>query len=171
MLLQSILLEDKVAEIYVSYSHPIPSKKRIAMTTPNTVVEVLRYAWDDRTIELYESFKVILLNRNNRLLGVCSIAEGGITNTVVDVRILFAVALKCSAVTIILAHNHPSGNINPSEGDRLITKKIVEGASILDIEVLDHVIITKDDFYSFRQHDIMPLALKVNSNQINSNDY
>ena len=170
-MLQNTLIDSRIAEISVSYSHPVRYDDRIKMTSLAPVISVLRYVWDERTIELYESFKVILLNRNNRLLGVASIAEGGITNTVVDVRILFAIALKTTAVGIILAHNHPSGNINPSESDRFLTKKIVEGANLLEIMVMDHIIITKDNHYSFKEHDIMPCVPAITQEQWNSNEF
>ena len=170
-MLQNILIDSRIAEISVSYSHPIKYDERIKMTSLATAVTVLRYVWDESSIELYESFKVILLNRNNRLLGVASIAEGGITNTVVDVRILFGIALKSTAVGIILAHNHPSGNINPSESDRFLTKKIIEGANLLEIMVMDHIIITKDNHYSFLDNNILPCVPPVTQDQWNSNEF
>ena len=171
MSLSNILINGRIAEISVSYSQRIMPSERVAVTNTNIVVDILRYAWDDRTIELYESFKVILLNRNNKLLGVASIAEGGITNTVVDVRILFAIALKCAAVAIILAHNHPSGNINPSETDMLLTQKIIEGAKLLEIDVLDHVIITLDSYYSFAQNGNMRFIPNIKQDQLNSEEF
>lgn len=150
---QDIPINCEVAEIFVSYSHHVPSKERIKVTSHKDAEKVFRYAWDDRTIELYESFKVILLNRNNRLLGVRSISEGGMAGTVVDVRLIFSIALKTAAHSIVIAHNHPSGNLNPSESDITLTKKIRDAGKILDISILDHLIITKDDFYSFADNN------------------
>ena len=170
-MLQNILIDGRIPEISVSYSHPIKNADRIKITSLLTALDVLRTAWNGNTIELCESFKVMLINRHNRLLGVASIAEGGITNTVVDVRILFAVALKTSAVSIILAHNHPSGNIKPSKSDQLLTQKIVEGARILEIEVLDHIILTRESHFSFLEEGMMPHLSTVKNDQLNSEDF
>lgn len=147
----NILTDSKIAEITLSYSQVIPNKDRIKIINHEQAIEVLRYVWDERTIELYESFKVILLNRNNRLLGVVSLSEGGIAGTVVDLRLLFAVALKTASSSIIIAHNHPSGNLNPSDNDRVLTKRIMNAGDILDVKLLDHLIITKEAYFSFIQ--------------------
>lgn len=152
---QGILVNSEVAEISVSYSQHVPPKDRIKIINHAEAVKVFRYVWDDRTIELYESFKVILLNRNNRLLGVRSLFEGGMAATVVDIRLIFSIALKTASHSIVIAHNHPSGNLNPSEHDIKLTKKVIEAGRILDIVLLDHIIITKDDYYSFLDHNIL----------------
>lgn len=100
-------------------------------------------------IEMYESSFILLLNRNNQTIGYAKISQGGVTGTVVDVRIIakYAVESLCSAV--ILAHNHPSGNLKPSEADRLITSRTLEALKLFDIKLLDHVILTPDNHYSF----------------------
>lgn len=89
----------------------------------------------------------MLLNSANRVLGVMEVSSGGVAGTVADPKVIFAAALKCSA--LILAHNHPSGNLRPSQADTNLTKRLVNGGELLDIAVLDHLIITEDDYLSF----------------------
>ena len=91
----------------------------------------------------------MLLNTANKPLGICKISEGGLSSTTVDVRNIFQTALKANAANVILFHNHPSGNLRPSEADRSITKKIIEAGKVMDIKVLDHVIMTAESYFSF----------------------
>lgn len=83
------------------------------------------------------------------MLGAFLASTGGITGTVADPRLIMSVALKTAAVGIVLAHNHPSGNLKPSIADRLMTKKIQEAGIFLDIQLHDHIILSKDSYYSF----------------------
>jgi DNA repair protein RadC len=108
---------------------------------------IRRFYFDD--IEIFESFFILLLNQANKTIGYAKISQGGIAGTVVDVRIIAKYAVESLAVSVILAHNHPSGNLKPSEADLTITKKIKEGLKILDIKVFDHIILTADSYYSF----------------------
>ncbi len=138
---------NEVAEIKISYSTTSTSK--IKITSVNKAFEVLLNSWDLDTIELQEEFKILLLNRANEVLGIYPLSKGGITGTVVDSRLIFAVALKCNATGIILCHNHPSGNLKPSDNDITLTRSIKKCADFLDITLIDHLIITKNGFYSF----------------------
>jgi DNA repair protein RadC len=99
----------------------------------------------------YEIFYILLLNRANFVIGHKKVSDGGITGTVVDIRRLFKYALEGNATSIIIGHNHPSGNILPSEADRILTRKIKAAGELLDIAVLDHIIITSAEgsYYSF----------------------
>jgi DNA repair protein RadC len=97
----------------------------------------------------YESFWIILLNKANKVIRKCSISEGGVSGTVVDPKKIYKIALDQHASSIILGHNHPSGNIQPSEADQKITKKIKDAGFMLDVAVLDHLIIGDDRYYSF----------------------
>jgi len=90
----------------------------------------------------------MLLNRANKVLGIAQISQGGISGTVTDVRIILQYALKANASGIILCHNHPSGNMEPSESDLKITSKLKEAAIIHDITLLDHLIITNEGYHS-----------------------
>ena len=141
-----------VAEIQVSYSNKNSHKEKI--TSGDNAYCVFLNSWSKKTIELQEEFKVMMLNNSNEVLGIYPLSKGGITGTVVDVRLIFAVALKCNATSIILAHNHPSGKLKPSDADIGITKKIKSGSDILDIKLLDHLIITKNGYYSFQENGI-----------------
>lgn len=137
---------NQVAEISVSYSTMNNFKQKI--TSSLNAYNILLNTWSINTIELQEEFKIVLLNNSNEVLGIYPMSKGGITGCVVDVRLVFAVALKCNATAIILAHNHPSGKLKPSQADLNITQKIKSGAIILDISLVDHLIITKNGYYS-----------------------
>ena len=103
----------------------------------------------------YEEFWILLLNRSNRVLRKIRISEGGVSGTVVDPKKVFKICLDNQACSIILGHNHPSGNINPSEADSKLTKKLRDCGLMLDIDVLDHIIIGDDRYYSFADDDKM----------------
>ena len=92
---------------------------------------------------------MLLLSQSNRVLEIYEVSSGGIAGTVVDMRLLFAAALKAAAVGIIITHNHPSGKTSPSEADRNMTRKIREAGKLLDIPLLDHLIVTPETYYSF----------------------
>jgi DNA repair protein RadC len=113
------------------------------------------YSKTQSAIELKEYFFMILLNRANKVIGYYKLSEGGISGTVVDLRLAFGTALKGLASGIIMAHNHPSGSICPSEEDKRITKKFVDAGQILDISVLDHLIVTNNGYYSFADEGIL----------------
>lgn len=97
----------------------------------------------------HEEFWILLLNNANKLKYKWQLSIGGITATLVDVRLIYKKALEMGATSIILCHNHPSGNLKPSQSDIMLTKKIIKGARLLDVKILDHVIITESSFYSF----------------------
>ncbi len=137
----------EVAEIRVSYSTNNTPKIKV-----NSVVkafELLLSSWDSNIIELQEEFKIMLLNRANEVLGIYPLSRGGITGTVVDLRLIFAVALKCNASGLILSHNHPSGKLIPSDADVSLTRKIKKCADLLDIILVDHIILSRTGYYSF----------------------
>jgi DNA repair protein RadC len=96
-----------------------------------------------------EEFKLMLLTRSNKVLGIASISKGGLSGTVTDVRIILQYAIKANASGIIICHNHPSGNLQPSESDLAITRKVKDSAVLMDIQLLDHLIITPEgEYYS-----------------------
>ncbi len=139
----------EVAEIKLSYSAKVKSSLRPKVSSSRQVYEVFAQAWDTDRIEFVEDFKVMLLSRANRVLGIVTISSGGTAGTVVDVKLIYAAAIKANASSVILAHNHPSGNLLPSEQDKRLTQRVKEAGRILDIPVLDHVIMTADGYYSF----------------------
>jgi len=96
------------------------------------------------------------MNRSNSILGLLPISRGGISGTVTDVRVIMQGALKSNASGILLAHNHPSGNITPSESDNKITQKIKEAGIIMDIQLLDHLILsTEGNYYSYADNGLL----------------
>jgi DNA repair protein RadC len=106
---------------------------------------------------LHEEFWVIYLNRNNRIIKSENLSKGGVAGTVVDQKIIFKRALQLLASSIVLAHNHPSGNLRPSQEDLKITKKIKAGAEILGLKVLDHLIISEEGYFSFSDEGILEI--------------
>jgi DNA repair protein RadC len=104
-------------------------------------------SWNQETIDFLEEFKILLLNRSNAVLGIFPVSKGGLSGTVTDVRLIYQAAIKSNACGTIICHNHPSGNLNPSESDIKITQKIKEAGNILDICLLDHIILSADDSY------------------------
>lgn len=106
--------------------------------------------YDEETIGYKETFKVLLLNNANKIIGYSTISEGGLTSTIVDVRMILQTALVSNATSIILTHNHPSGNPRPSIHDDNLTKKIKSACELMDIRLLDHIIVTPyHSFYSY----------------------
>ncbi|WP_282112832.1 RadC family protein [Maribacter stanieri] len=103
----------------------------------------------------HEEFWILFLNNSNKVLHKAQLSKGGITGTLVDVRIVMKQALELGAVAIILAHNHPSGTLRPSAADKQITQKIKVASETLDIKVLDHLIITQKSYYSFADEKIL----------------
>ena len=124
--------EYQLAEIQVSYNSNLKLKQKI--TSGDDAFKILIHNWNLDTIELQEEFKVLLLNRANNVLGIYPLSKGGSAGTVVDLKLLFAVALKCNATSIIVAHNHPSGTLKASEQDIKITKKISKGCELVLLE-------------------------------------
>ena len=136
-------------EITLKYKSSGVKKTKIA--NPQDSYELLKQMYDGDTLEYYESSIVIYLNRANNSIGWQKISQGGITGTVVDVRMVLATALKCGATGIILSHNHPSGNLFPSDADDKLTKQIFEASKIMEIQLLDHLIITSEGYYSYAE--------------------
>lgn len=106
-------------------------------------------------IEIYESFFIILLNRNNNTIGYAKISQGGVSGTVVDSKILLKYVIESLASGVIFVHNHPSGNLNPSNEDKNLTNKLKNALSIIDVNLLDHVILTKESYFSFADESLI----------------
>ena len=117
-------------------------------------LKVLREIWSDN-IDHIESFVVLCLNRANKVLGWSKISTGGTSGCITDPKVIFQIALKSKSSSIIVAHNHPSGNINPSDSDKKLTKKLKDAGSSLDIPVLDHIILTSESFFSLSDEGLI----------------
>ena len=142
----------KVSEVKISYHNPIKLAESPEISSSYDAAKILYANWSD-DLELLETFNILILNRANRVKGIFTVSKGGVAGTVVDAKIVFAAALKAMACGIILAHNHPSGNRYPSEADIKLTSKLKEAGKALDIVVLDHLILTTGDYYSFADED------------------
>ena len=145
--------ENNICEIKVSYIND--SKDKTKISGSNMAYKLFLDSWNKGTIQLQEEFKILLLNRANQVLGIYPLSKGGVSGTLVDPKLVFSVALKCNASGIIMAHNHPSGNLNPSENDKALTKKLISAGNFLDIKILDHIILTSGGFFSFSDEGIM----------------
>ena len=146
-----IIFPDQIAEVKLSYTASAMTTDLPVIKGSDSANQILSMNWDKETIGYREEFRVMLLNRAHRVLGILKVSEGGISGTVVDVRMILQAALLANCSSIILAHNHPSGTMYPSEADKAITKKIKNAAKAMDISVIDHIIISPFDneFNSF----------------------
>ncbi len=145
----------QVAEVKVSYSSKIPAAKRLKIACSKDAYHIFRQHWDMDRIGFVEDFKILLLNRANKVLGISHAFSGGMSGVVADPKIIFATALKCSASSILCCHNHPSTNLKPSQADIQLTNKLKEAGKFLDLPLLDHLIITEESFYSFADEGLL----------------
>jgi DNA repair protein RadC len=139
---------NQVTEITVQYKNPLKPSEMPQIKSSIQLEETFRPFFSD-CMEHHEEFYIMLLNRANRCLGVSKISQGGQSETVVDNRIVFQIALKGNASAIALCHNHPSGNLNTSCSDDKLTDKIKHGCSIFGLQLLDHIILSPDFYYSY----------------------
>ncbi|MBL8000413.1 MAG: JAB domain-containing protein [Flavobacteriales bacterium] len=146
--------EQKIPEVSLKYSFNPKGLERPLVSTSSTCYEMLREAFEPY-MELQETFVVLLLDRGNRAKGWYRASTGGLHGTVADPKLIFAVALKTLSSAIILAHNHPSGQLRPSEEDIRLTRKMVEAGKFLEIAVHDHVIVTTGGYYSFADNGML----------------
>lgn len=145
----------RVAEVELTYKTKVKASQRPQIKSSQACYDLLVSIWNEGKIDLQEEFKVLLLNRSNRVTGLYEASSGGITGTVADPRLILATAIKSLSVGLILAHNHPSGNPKPSSADEELTRKIKMAASYFDIKVLDHIIITSEGYYSFADEGLL----------------
>jgi DNA repair protein RadC len=136
---------DTISEIQLVYKPSISNKPIINSPLDGYNVFIDFYPKD--TLHLQEHFFVAYLNRFNRVLGVLHLSSGGITGTIADIRLIFGTALKAAASSILISHNHPSGQLKPSDRDRDVTKKIRDAGDMLDIKLLDHIIVGHEGHY------------------------
>jgi len=129
-----------------------PELKDFDIKNPQDIVKAIRSGIKDKA---KEHFQLILLNIRNKIIGISTISIGTLNANLVHPREVFKDAISHSAASVILAHNHPSGNLEPSEDDLSITKRLIEAGKILGIEVLDHIIVTKNGFFSFKEKGLI----------------
>lgn len=138
-----------VTEVDLVYRNQTNPEECATVTQPDDAYDLFLKTWDMDKIDLQEQFRIMLLDRSHHCLGVSTVATGGIALCLVDLKIVFALALKARASSIILAHNHPSGSKLPSKADEDLTTRFMAAGKILDLPVLDHLIVTRDGFMSF----------------------
>ncbi|MCP2037324.1 JAB domain-containing protein [Chryseobacterium sp. HSC-36S06] len=143
-----------ISEIEVAY-RPLSTTILNPITQSKDAYDLIIREWDDNILEMIEEVKVIFLNRTNKQIGIYNLAKGGITGCVVDIRIILSIALKTLATGLILVHNHPSGNLNPSTEDRKITNELQKACEIMNITLLDHLIVTRKGFFSFSDANLI----------------
>ena len=145
----------KVAEVELIYKSKVKASERPQISSSSDAFELFLHLWEEGKLELVEQFKVLFLNRANKVLCIYNVSSGGITGTVADPRLIFAAALRVHAVSMVLCHNHPSGSLKPSRADEELTEKIKGGGLFLDIKVLDHLIISNESYYSFADEGLI----------------
>ena len=145
---------EKLAEIIVRYNPVVRLADCPVITGSKDAYELFMKNWNE-DISFRESFYVMYLTKANRVKGISLISMGGLDSTIADRKLIFATALKTLSNSIILAHNHPSGNLKPSNPDISLTRKVRDCGDILDIKVLDHLIITTEGYYSFADEGML----------------
>lgn len=145
----------KVSEIEITYRSKIKASERPIVKSSLDIFRLLSSNWNLDLIEIQEQFKVVLLNRAMRILGIINLSTGGKTSTIADLGLILAAAIKAGAFCIILAHNHPSGNLQPSQADLILTEKIKLAAGYHDVRVYDHIILSTEGYYSFADEGVL----------------
>lgn len=138
----------ELGEISIGYIYLSSIENRPKITDTKEAYDVCKLLIDADKIGIQEQFVVIYLNNSNVVIGSCNAFTGGLTGTVVDIKIIVATALKLMATSVIICHNHPSGNTKPSNQDITLTKKIKSALELMDMKLIDHIIVTPFDTYS-----------------------
>jgi DNA repair protein RadC len=146
---------DVLNEISINYAKTTVYNDPVASSNDAAQIARKIYEHTQSNIELKEYFFVMYLNRRNQVLGYYKLSEGGMCSTVADQRIAFATGLKCLATSVILVHNHPSGSLKPSDPDIRLTRNFKSGGDLLDISVLDHLILSKEGYFSFADEGLL----------------
>ena len=145
----------KIAEVALKYKTHVPVNDMPKIECPEDALLLLRSIWNEDTIQLREEFAIILLNNAKRCLGWSRISAGGSTCTIVDVTTIFQLALLSNSNSIILAHNHPSGYLKASTADINLTRRIKKAGGYFGIPIEDHIILTAENYYSFRENGLV----------------
>lgn len=148
------IVQSVIPEIELHYRSTVKRSALPVVQTSGDAYQLFLATWDETKIDFVEQFRVMLLNRANRVLGICTLTTGSSTQVIVDIRSLFALALLKNACCIIVAHNHPSGALTPSKSDSDLFSRLQEAGRILDIQVLDQLIVTAEGYYSFSDEGV-----------------
>ena len=140
----------KIPRVKLTYSDIVPANERHKIISSYECAQLLMTHYDPETIQLREEFQLLLMNRTNRVLGVYQVSTGSSIAAFVCAKAIIQTALLCNATSIIVSHNHPSGNTKPSDADIKVTRKLKHALEPLEITLLDHIIVTADgNYYSF----------------------
>ena len=148
------LSQMKVSEVDIIYRPKFNTADLIQVTGSEEAYEILKQYYQDG-MYYREVLSVLLLNNVYKVIGIHKVSEGGVSDVYVDCKIIFQAAIKSNASAIILCHNHPAGNLKPSKHDKKTTSKVIKGGKYLDIEVLDHIIISGEGYFSFQDNLLM----------------
>ena len=146
-------MKNEIAEVKVLYSHVKSPSQQVQISGSKEVVSYIRPFWEN--IDYCESMCVVLLSRGLRVLGFNWLSRGGTGGTVVDVKMVAQIALLTNSYGLILVHNHPSGNLRPSEADKSITEKVKRALQLFEINLLDHIIISSESQLSFADEGLL----------------
>jgi DNA repair protein RadC len=144
---------DMVQEVKTTVYRKIPSNQLLKITCSKDLYDILKNSWD--ALDYVETMKLVLLNTQNKVLGIKTISTGGTATCLVDVKVIFQTALLCNASYIVLAHNHPSGELKASDADLSITRKVKNAGEIMGIKLIDHIIISDIGYTSFADEGIL----------------
>jgi DNA repair protein RadC len=149
-------LQTNIAEVCLIYKSKVKASERPKVTCSKDAFNLFYEKWNPSTIEHVEEFKILLMNRSNSVLGIMDVSKGGISGCSVDIRVIFQAAIKANASGIIVSHSHPSGNLNPSESDTRLTQKIKDAGNVMEIQLLDHLILTPDkEYFSYADQGLL----------------
>ena len=143
-----------LSEISINYQPKLKLSTLPKVSNSEDAKNQFKGCWSNK-IQYVEEVYLMLLNRANKVLGFTKISYGGTTGSIVDIKVIFQVALKSNAHSIILCHNHPSGSLKPSSSDIQLTNKVKQAGILMDIPLLDHLIITNEGYYSFGDEGIL----------------
>lgn len=144
-----------LSEIELRYNPTVPAIKKPRIKCSGDAHAQFLLLLDQTQFNIKEEAAVLFLNRSKRVIGGYKLSSGGITGTVVDIRIILGMALKCLANGFIIAHTHPSGELSPSKQDLDITIRLMEAGKLMDIQLVDHLVITKDSYLSMAEDDLI----------------
>lgn len=143
-------------EVRLVYRNKTRANDRPKIDCAESAYKILKAHWGDDQISLVEEAKVMFLDNQLRLMSISTVSKGGMSGTIIDPRIVFAIALKRRSSAIILSHNHPSGNLKPSQADISLTRKFHEAGRLLEITLADHLIISEEGYYSMTNEGHIP---------------
>lgn len=146
---------NNISTIELSYTPDFKMTEKPKITSPDDVYYLLMNQWNKKSINLIEEFKIMLFNRQSRVLGILTVAVGGFSSVCVDPKVIFSAALTSGASGILLAHNHPSQNATPSPSDIKLTRDLMKLAKLHQIDILDHIIVTSTDYFSFVKENVI----------------